>query len=89
MQESTSDTTEDAISKYKETQEEVFDRLMDTAKDLEKMMDKLSGFVDKSGNTAETAKDTMTEGVEATNVGLNAALGIIEDTYEILKKFIP
>lgn len=61
---------------------------MNTANELEQMMGQLSDLVDKGGTTVVTAKDTLVDGVKTTNIGLETALGLIEEVRKLLDRFM-
>ena len=88
LEESTETSAQDSIDQYQQSQEAVFGELMNTANELEQMMGQLSDLVDQGGTTVVTAKDTLVDGVQTTNVGLETALGLIEEVRRLLERFM-
>lgn len=88
LEESTETSAQDSIARYQQSQEAVFGDLMNTANELEQMMGQLSDLVDQGGTTVVTAKDTLVDGVKTTNVGLETALGLLEEVRKLLDRFM-
>lgn len=88
LEESTETSAQDSISQYQQNQETVFGDLMNTANELEQMMAQLSDLVDRGGTTVVSAKDTLVDGTKTTNVGLETALGLIEEVRKLLERFM-
>lgn len=88
LKDSTEKSAHESIDQFKQNQEDVFGELLNTGKELEQMMGQLSNLVDTGGTTVVSAKDTLVDGVQTTNMGLETALGLVEEVKRILDRFI-
>jgi hypothetical protein len=53
-----------------------------------KLMERLISIMDTTTSTVMTSKDLMVDGMNATNLGLNTALGILDEIKELLESVI-
>jgi molecular chaperone GrpE (heat shock protein) len=88
LEESTETSAQDSINQYQQNQETVFGDLMNTANELEQIMGQLSTLVEEGGTTVVSAKDTLVDGTKTTNVGLETALGLVEEVRKLLDRFM-
>ena len=85
--EETSNSSKTTMEEFTNQQEEIFGELIDKAEELKDAITNLAELVDNTSDTADTAKDTLVDGVELTNVGLGSVLGILDDIKDILGEF--
>ncbi len=53
-----------------------------------KLMERLISIMDTTTSTVMTSKDLMVDGMNATNLGLSTALGILDEIKELLESVI-
>lgn len=81
---STEESAQESLNQVTQSQSELFDELMSNTHQLEQLMDKLSNTIDTTSSSVFTAKDTLVDGVKTTNVGLETAIGLLNDVRDIL-----
>jgi len=84
---STEQSAQESLDFVGQIQEEYFGNFLNTAKELEQLMDRLSNLIDTTSSDVVSAKDALVDGVSATNMGLNTALGLLEEVREFLGRF--
>ncbi|MEO1672801.1 MAG: apolipoprotein acyltransferase, partial [Cyanobacteria bacterium J06631_2] len=85
--EETSTSSKSVMEDFTSQQEEIFGELTDKAEELKQAITDIAELVDTTSDTADTAKDTLVEGVELTTVGVGTVIGILDDIKDILGGF--
>lgn len=68
-------------------QEERFSGVINSAKQLEELMARLTAAIDTTGTAVVTTNAVMADSVTLTNSGMETALGLLDEVYELLDNF--
>jgi uncharacterized protein YukE len=77
------ESVEKALAKH----HEIFEQFTKTGEQVKGMLEKLSKAVEDGGTAIGEGKDAIEAGVKGTSVGLQAAIGTLDELMSMFKKF--